>query len=659
MLSLGNQVFLVQTPSDLPTKFGREVFLDVETQNNTEDVLPKEHSGFTPFLGDRICGFSFTFDDDPKTYYVPIRHRSLLGGDAPENLPLKPVQQWLNRMFASVEDWVNHNISFDGKFLYFDDVDVECRMICTLTLAKVHDSDRMNYNLKTEGARPGLCETWCNEPMITNDRIKEFLRSLESRDYSRVPVDMMAVYACSDVRGNRKLYRYLCERRATGLERIWDNEIKLTPVLMDMELEGLRVDPRRCKLESIRCLRKLIDVTTRIMEITGTEWTNSPQCIHEILVGQFGLPVLATKKERERGMWIDTGRPSFDRDAMSLYANHPQVLASTELIELVQSILEYRKEATHKSFFLDAFLLLHDENDHIHPNYNQVVRTGRMSCRAPNIQQQNKRSKRLILPDEGYGFISADYSQIEYRGIAHYTKDEAIIRAYNEDPDTDFHSWVAGIISEAFGAPISRSQAKTINFGMAYGAGKPTVTLNLRRSAELTEKIAADVQEMVESGEINESSMNATFQKLCYDHAAEIYGLYHETIPRIKQLSRAARDNCKRRGYVFNSFGRRRHLPPEFSHKAFNSVIQGWAMDVMKERMVALSPRYNAQSRSYGLTLKANVHDEVLSQVPLDLLEDPKVLAFIKETLETTDIKFRVPIRTDIGTSAKNWGEAV
>ncbi len=130
-------------------------------------------------------------------------------------------------------------------------------------------------------------------------------------------------------------------------------------------------------------------------------------------MNDFGLPVLSTIKERtEDGDWIDTGRPSFDKEAMQLYKVHPMVTTNPEIKQIVDCISRYRVESTFHGLYLENFINLNVDGV-IHPSYNQVVRTGRMSCSRPNSQQQNYRSKQLIHPHKGFGFVSNDYSQIE------------------------------------------------------------------------------------------------------------------------------------------------------------------------------------------------------------------------------------------------------
>jgi DNA polymerase-1 len=600
----------------------------VETANISK--LDK-HGGMYPFKGDRICGFSVCTDDS-EAYYIPVRH------NRGKNLTIETVRKWLNDHLRDC-DWVNHNIKFDAAFLMVDGVDIQSRLVDTLTLSKIHDSDRMGHDLKS------LAQEWLGYDLY-EERVHAYLAEMKTKDWADVPMDILGEYACYDVLANRDLFHLLLDKRPADLEQIWETEIKLTSVLLDMEMDGLQVNPLECKIDMAKCLTTMIETSETIERIADREFANSNQCIYDILINQFGLPILATKKERIDGQEVDTGRPTFNKDAMKLYRVHPQVTG--ELAELVEALCEYRIAAQHKSLFLDTFLNLHDGDNRVHPFYNQVVRTGRMSCSRPNAQQQNKRSKALIHPFEGYGFISCDYSQIEFRLIVHYINDLRAIQAYNDDAGMDFHQWVADM------SGIKRKPAKAINFGMSYGAGKKNVTKQLAANPDIIEECSEEIEGM----NVPDSEKNHLFKALCSDRADHIYEDYHERFPGIKSTAYRASQMARRRGYVFNAYGRRRHLEARFAHKAFNSIIQGGAMDIMKERMVALSPRYNDWSRDIGLRMAANVHDEVLLQVPLEILEDEFVHQEIIRILETPSIDLRVPIKTGLGTSKENWAEA-
>lgn len=658
MLQLKDGSFLVENIRDLPDFSKADtLYLDVETEQNTlgiqasecleydeeemETATSKSWSGLYPFKGDRICGYSVTADDHPNAYYIPLRHTR------GRNVPLEEGQRYLAAVVGGAKKWVNHNILIDAVFAHFEGAEFGGELVDTLTAAKMIDSDRFQYGQKI------LEMEWLGRHRPDRDAVLAYLKGIKSKNFADAPADLLGEYGCEDVIGNRELYKFICEKMPAEQQALWETERKLTAVLYDMELEGLRVIKEELRAEQRKSLRSMIEIFDELEQLTGVPFTNSSQCVFDILCNQLGLPVLMTKKDRdENGREYDTGRPTFDKNALALYDVHPAVLANKKAKRVVELIRLYRKESQYKGLFLDSYSTLMDADERIHPTYNQLVRTGRMSCKRPNAQQLNLRAKALIHPDDGEGFMSCDYSQIEFRLMIHYIEDIAAIRAYNEHPDTDFHQWIADMLH------IKRKPAKTLNFGMGYGAGKPRVTAALAANPDIIEEIGAIVNAMVEKGEVQEDRRSHVFRELCAKRASDVYDRYHETLPGIKRVSKEAAAVCRWRGYVRNAYGRRRHLPRKASHKAFNSIIQGCAMDVMKERMVALSPRYNSTTRGYGLRLAANVHDEILVRGPWDAIKDPTVQRYVYTTLESPTVQFRVPIRTGMGISRRSWAEA-
>ena len=650
MLSLKPCYNLITSAKELPYYKGKTItnlYMDFESKNifgiecegDTDKKIAerKSQGGLYPFGGDRIAGIAVTIDDDKQGYYIPVRH------EYGSNIDLEDVRKWLSFMTSTAENWVNHNVVFDATFLHAEGIEFQCNLVDTLTLSKTIDSDRITYGLKP------LTVEWLGYDNDSVDRVAEYLRASKSKDWSTVPPDLLGEYALDDVFRNRLLYKYLIANRPDSLKGIWETEIKMSSVLYDMEVDGLKVDVTKCKVESLKALRKVIAATTRLSMFADDEFRDSSQMLYDILIGKLELPVVATIKEKgENGREYDTGRPCFDKEALAIYAVHPEVIVNPEAIQIVKDIKTYREETQFLSLYSDKFLALADENDVIHPKYNQIVRTGRMSCSRPNIQQQNDRSKKLIIPEEGFGFVSRDYSQIEFRLIVHYINDLQAIEAYQKNPKTDFHQWVSELLH------VKRKAGKQINFGMAYGAGKRRVTAGLTSNPDVIDEIS----EVMKGMEVPSGERTSLFNQMCAERASEVYDLYHERLPGIKATAYRASDTCKFRGYVFDAYGRIRHLPRSASHKAFNSIIQGCAMDIMKDAMVRLSPRYNELSKAFGIKLRANVHDEDLMTVPSELLNDARLLGHIDGILEHPSVEFRVPILCDGGQSTLNWSSA-
>jgi DNA polymerase I-like protein with 3'-5' exonuclease and polymerase domains len=357
------------------------------------------------------------------------------------------------------------------------------------------------------------------------------------------------------------------------------------------------------------------------------------------------MPVLHWTEEDDDGN--PAGNPSFDKHAMKKYLTHPY--APVKIVEL---IAEYRQLSTHRSLFLEKYQELATQSPDgqwaLHGSYQQCLRTGRMGCQKPNAQQLDKKTKRLIKPKRGMAFMSVDESQIEFRIIVHYIQDDDCIRAYEKDPDTDFHQWVADV------AGMKRKPAKTMNFMMGYGGGKKKAVRTMAVDTEVVGGLIGQVDQMVANGTIRKDEVKRVFDEMCKIKAEQVYDTYHRTLPGLKPTSRRAASACAERGYVFNGAGRRRHLPPTHSHVAFNSLCQSFAADIQKERTIAL---YRALQGT-GIEMVANVHDETLLQGDVDVIMDRRTQIAVAWILEHTTYKLRVPLRVGLGVSAANWYEA-
>lgn len=625
MERLADNVFMVESVEELPKVFCKELFLDVETTS----FNPKR-GGDNPWGGDRICGLSVTWDDHPEVYYVPVRHDGLF-----VNIDVDGFRAWLARTLADAPEWINHSVKFDAHLCLADGAEPSKRLIDTLVLAKIHDTDRMQYGLKV------LMKDWLDMPPDERDDVERYLKSVKSKNFGDVPPDILGRYAAKDVIANRALYRMLQREKYDGAP--WEHEIALTSVLLRIERHGFSIDKLEVKKELARTSKKIIDLASKIAELTGREYSGSSTWIYDLLVNVNGLPILLFNDK--------TGRPTFNKRALKMYES----VCSGELLSVVKAIAELRIEDQYRGLFLEPFLEL-SKDGRIHPSYNQLVRTGRMSCRNPNIQQQNKRSKKLLHPDPGRCFISCDYSQIEFRLIAHYSRDEDVIRAYNEDPDTDFHDLVTSII---YGIPIEkvtkalRKKGKTINFGMGYGMGKRKLLMTLMSDPDIIAEVTAELDA---EGVLEPELRKSEFDQRCEARALDVYSKYHERMPGIHNVSRSASDVCKRRGFVFNPYGRRRHLPVKFARKAFNSIVQGGAMDIIKEAMVRCDQDEYLQERDVYIV--ANVHDEIVFSAPVERMLDKDLHDHIVRILESPSVAFRVPIRVGLGVSAKSWAEA-
>jgi DNA polymerase-1 len=377
----------------------------------------------------------------------------------------------------------------------------------------------------------------------------------------------------------------------------------------------MNIDVTNTKVTQLKTLHRMSGIDLELEALLGYSIrpTSDEDCF-DVICNAHGLPVIA---------YTDSGAPSFDKHALKSYMAYPNAP-----VDVLKLMLEYRRLSTFNGTFLTSYLDLNIDGV-LHPSYNASVRTGRMSCMKPNMQQLMAEAKALIVPRDGHILLSCDYSQIEYRTIVHYIKDPDAIAAYHANPDQDYHQWVADLCG------IKRKPAKTVNFLMGYGGGKARLIGAL--------SVDPDVVESIKTNDTHE------FKRLAEARGNDIYNTYHAKLPGLKRTSRQAEQLCRQRGYVRNLYGRRRHLPSDHARKAFNTANQSSAADLMKERLVALM--------AAGYEVIGSVHDELIITMPKEQYTE-QVRVDIARILESPSISLRVPIRVGIGCSEKSWLDA-
>jgi DNA polymerase-1 len=253
-----------------------------------------------------------------------------------------------------------------------------------------------------------------------------------------------------------------------------------------------------------------------------------------------------------------------------------------------------------------------------------------------------------VKPLPGHNIWDWDYSQIEYRLIAHYTNNKRAIKAYNDDPLMDFHDWVAEL------AGIPRKPAKTLNFRLAYGSGKPGAVKSL--ICLLADEINKEVDDLIGGRLMHPDDRVGLFQSIFQERGGNIYDKYHAFQPELKKTLDKAAEVAGCRGYIKTIGGRRSYIPPKLSYKALNYVVQGSAADIMKNRMIAASPRYNPVVRAFGVKPFAVVHDDTPQHAPQDV-DEKDYMEYTKKILEDVPYEIKVPILVSGEKHEKNWLE--
>jgi DNA polymerase I len=376
---------------------------------------------------------------------------------------------------------------------------------------------------------------------------------------------------------------------------LWETEADFIRLIARIKERGIRIDTGFSRKKAIEGTR----ICNRIRSELG--WNpGSPQQIGKYLIDDLGLPVL--KK-------TDKGAPSFDKEALEEYELHLDAIGD----ETAQKVLTYRGWQKTVSSNFQAYLDLMDENQILHPNYKvHGTRTGRLSCEKPNLQQIPRESvkpwngdvKKAFVPrsEDLYRSLDSrrrtsfsgtiklrtfDFKQVEFRLAAAYAQEKELLDVFNSGAD------IFTEMSQRLGRP--RHQIKTFVYATLYGAGKSKVGLIL---------------------------------KVPQEEANALYEEYHGTWPGFKKIAERATRLAQNDGYIEYWSGRRRHLTKGESHKAWNSVLQGGAFEIVKNRMLAL--------RKEPIVLQ--VHDSVTIEDD-DNCDTDK----IKKTLEA------VPISKDLG----------
>jgi DNA polymerase-1 len=409
----------------------------------------------------------------------------------------------------------------------------------------------------------------------------------------------------------------LAEHGLTGLYETL--EVPLVPVLADMERAGIRVDPERLAQLAKELDTQLEALLREIHALAGEAVNpNSPKQLATVLFEKLKLPPVKRTK---------TGY-STDVDVLEeLALGHP----------LPGKILEYRQLAKLKGTYADALpALVHPRTGRIHTSFNQLVAaTGRLSSSNPNLQnipvrnELGRRIRQAFVPEEGWRFVAADYSQIELRILAHVTEEPALLEAFRQGADihTRTAAQIMGVAPEAVTAELRRL-AKVVNFGILYGISG----FGLAQAASIGR---ADAQRFIDD--------------------------YFAAHPRVRAYIERVVAEGRERGYVTTLLGRRRYLPElnarnptargAAERMAANAPIQGTASDIIKLAMVRLAAALPARGLRSRLLLQ--VHDELLLEAPA--AEVPAIRALLPEIMESV-VTLAVPLRVDV-TDGPDWAE--
>jgi DNA polymerase-1 len=593
---------LVETPEKFrdflkQLKKQKRIALDVETTH------------LSPRLAE-IVGFAFCWQAG-EAWYVPIR--------APRGEPCLDPEPTLAALREALEnpkiEKINQNIKFDRIVLRQNGLNLAGTSGDSMVADYLLHAGERSHNLED------LANRYLDHTVIPiSDLIGKGKKQL---CMDEVPAQKIAEYAGEDADVAWRLCDLLEPRlKEQKLDRLYrDLEIPLVEVLAELEYNGIRLDLPLLERLGREMTGQLASIENEIHRLAGHDFNiASPKQLRQVLFDELKLP-----SQRKTGI---TGEASTDQETLERLA----MLG----YELPVKIVEHRQIAKLKGTYVDALpALVNPATGRVHASFNQTVAaTGRLSSSDPNLQnipvrtEQGRQIRQAFVPEPGWVLLTADYSQIELRLLAHLCGDENLRQAFVED--RDIHAAVAsqiyGLAEKDVDATMRRT-AKTVNFGVIYGISAVGLALRLGISRE---------------------------------DGAKFIDSYFARYPKVAEYQNQLLERARKNQYVGTILGRRRQITgvryrttyqqrnqPE--REAINMEIQGSAADLIKQAMLNIYRRLRAEKRQARMLLQ--IHDELVFEVPPGEMKD--VAKLVNEEM-THALPLEVPIKVDMG-AGKNW----
>ena len=575
----------------------RFVSLDLETTS----IFP---------ISAKIIGLSFSYKTG-SAFYIPVAHT--------ENAPQLDLNYVLKKLKPILESSdikkIGQNLKYEYIILKNYGISLKGLYFDTMVAAHMIDSSLQTYSLDN------LARRFLDYKMISYKEVTKVNKKTIS--FAEVSIDQASTYSCEDADITLKLFEFLKEKleKYQLIESYINYEIPFIKVLADIEFAGVNIDIKRLSKLSKEFKKVIGKIEEDIYGFIGKEINlNSPMQLREVLFNKLGLK--PNKKTK-------TGEYSTDSQTLQgIMDQH----------EVVNQILSYRFYSKLQTTYIDALPgLIDKETKKIHTSYNQVgTSTGRLSSSSPNLQNipiKTKEGKRIRDSFSSIGpkklILSADYSQIELRLLAHFSSDALMVESFIANDD--IHSITAGEIFNVHKSKVDENQrrlAKTINFGILYGIGSKRL-----------------------SQQINQDTKTAkVFIEKYFDKYKSIKDYFQETI-----------DITKKKGYSETILNRRRYLPDINSNNfmlraageraAINSPIQGSTADIIKMAMILIN---NDKSLLKDCSMIMQVHDELVFEVAEDKVKEVSKKI---ENYMISCITLNVPLVVDIG-FGKTWADS-
>ena len=618
----GAEYELVQTVAALEGWIAEAVrvgFVVVDTETTSLDAMRAE-----------LVGVSLSVEDG-RACYIPLGHKQPAaqgaldlggdgdsggGGDVPDQIPLNKAVKLLKPMLEDPSVLkIGQNIKYDMKVL----------SRYGITIAPIDDTMLLSYVLGGGLHGHGMDDLAERELGLDTIKYADVTGTGKAKvTFDLVGLDKALDYAAEDADITGRLHRVLKPRLVRDhMVGVYETlERPLVPVLFEMERTGIKVDGKELKRLSDDFATRLAVLEIDIHKLAGREFNiASPKQLGEILFDELGLP--GGKKGK-------TGAYGTGVEVLEALIDHGH--------DLPARVLDWRQLAKLKSTYSDALMeQINPETGRVHTSYSQgAVSTGRLASSNPNLQnipvrtEEGRKIRRAFIADKGMVFLSADYSQIELRLLAHVADIKVLKDAFHDGQD--IHAMTA---SQVFGVPLEgmdpmvRRKAKAINFGIIYGIS----AFGLARQLGIGNS-----------------------------EAGEYIDAYFEKYPGIRDYMERTKDQARQRGYVETLFGRKCHIKsineknPNVrglgERAAINAPIQGGAADIIKRAMVRLPDALDGAKLKARMLLQ--VHDELIFEVPKKELD--ATAGLVSEVMASA-AHLDVPLVVDTG-AGDNWDEA-
>ena len=594
----------------------------ISTQDDLKKLIKKASKAKTiaidtettglDYMDADLVGISISYEPG-QAAYIPISHED----DSSPQLEMDYVLQELRPLLEdSNEKIIGQNIKFDKNILARYGINISSIKNDTMMMSYVLDASATRHNLDA------LSSYYLNYKTSTFEDVAG--KGVKQVTFDKVPIAEATHYAAEDADITLRLYEELVTRlEAVESLKVLNQEIEipLIEVLSEMEQNGAILNSKILNAQSKDLENRIKKLEKSAYDLAGEEFNlGSTKQLREIFFDKLGYRVI--KK-------TPGGQPSTDEKVLAELA---------EEYELPKVLLEHRTLSKLKSTYTDKLPgQISNSTGKVHTSFHQAVTTtGRLSSSDPNLQnipirtEDGRRIRQAFEPSEGHRFISADYSQIELRVMAHMSKDEGLLKAFQEGEDV--HSKTA---SEVFNVDIEevttdlRRNAKAINFGLIYGIS----AFGLGKQLGITRNLAA-----------------------------EYMAMYFEKYPGVKEYMESTKKLAGENGYIETLFGRRLYLRDinasnamrrqASERAAINAPVQGTAADIMKIAMIKMHKLIKETNIDAKLILQ--VHDELILDTPAKEID--QVIELVTESMMGA-ANLDVPLEIDIGIG-DNWDQA-